>query len=97
MHKGVKVNEAAVKNYYDYKKLFPDVVNNVFLYDYHNRHMQAACSMNTNDYSRAIKDALDCRDAMDTTLLSVEDPMGNYAQYIYMTPELTMDNFSKME
>jgi tetratricopeptide (TPR) repeat protein len=91
--KGIKVNEAAVKNYYGYKKLFPGVVNNVFLYDYHNRHMQAACSMNTHDYSRAIKDALDCRYAMDTTFLSVEDPMGNFAQYIYMTPELTMITF----
>ena len=49
--KGVKVNEAAVKNYDDYKKLFPLVVNNAFLYDYHNRHMQAACSINTDDYS----------------------------------------------
>ena len=93
--KGVKVNEAAIKNYYGYKKLFPDVVINAFLYDYHNRHMQAACSMNTNDYSRAIKDALDCRNAIDTTLLSMEDPMGNYGQYIYMTPELTMVTFKK--
>src|SRR5450631_1831891 len=91
--KGVKVNEAAVKNYYVYKGLFPGVVNNVFLYDYHNRHMQAACSINTNDYSRAIKDALDCRNAIDTALLSAEDPMGNYSQYIYMTPELTMITF----
>ena len=93
--KGVKVNEAAVKNYYDYKRLYPDVVNNVFLYEYHNRHMQAACSMNTNDYSRAIKDARDCRTVIDSTLLSMEDPMGNYAQYIYMTPELTMITFQK--
>jgi tetratricopeptide (TPR) repeat protein len=91
--KGIKVNEAAVKNYYGYKKLFPGVENNVFLYEYHNRHMQAACSMNTNDYSNAIKVALDCRNAIDTTFLSVEDPMGNFIQYIYMTPELTMITF----
>lgn len=93
--KGVKVNEAAVKNYYTYKRLFPFVANSVFLYEYHNRHMQAACSMNTNDYSRAIKDALACRNSIDTTLLSVEDPMGNYMQYIYMTPELTLITFQK--
>jgi tetratricopeptide (TPR) repeat protein len=93
--KGVKVNEAAVKNYYVYKRLFPAAENNVFLYEYHNRHMQAACSMNTNNYSRAIKDALDCRNAIDKALLSLEDPMGNYAQYMYMTPELTMISFQK--
>jgi tetratricopeptide (TPR) repeat protein len=36
---------------------------------------------------------LDCRNAIDTTFLSVEDPMGNFIQYIYMTPELTMITF----
>jgi tetratricopeptide (TPR) repeat protein len=91
--KGRQVNEVAVKNYYTYKRLLPYVVNGAFLYEYHNRHMQAACSMNTNDYSRAIKDALDCRNSIDTTLLSVQDPMGNYIQYIYMTPDLTLITF----
>jgi len=93
--KGVLVNEAAVKHYYEYKRIFPGAETNVFLYEYHNRHMQAACSMNTNDYSRAIKDALDCRNAIDSALLSPEDPMGNYVQYIFMTPELTMVTFQK--
>ena len=94
-NKGVRVNEAAIKNYDTYKALYPSVVSNAFLYDYHNRHMQAACSMNTRDYSRAIKDALDCRNAIDTALLSLEDPTGNYAQYIFMTPDLTMITFQK--
>jgi tetratricopeptide (TPR) repeat protein len=93
--KGVKVNEAAVKNYYGYKKLFPGVEGNAFLYEYHNRHMQAACSINKNDYSRAIKDALDCRNAMNTSALSEAAPMGDFMQYLYMTPELTMITFQK--
>jgi tetratricopeptide (TPR) repeat protein len=93
--KGVKVNETSVKNYQQYRRLFPGVEANVFLYEYHNRHMQAACSMNTNDFPGAIKDALDCRNAIDTTLLSTQDPFGNYVQYIYMTPELTMITFQK--
>ena len=94
-HKGVKVNEEAVKNYYRYKKLFPDVVNSAFLYEYHNLHMQAASSINTPDYSRALKDALDCRNSIDTSLLSAEGPFGNYLQYIYMTPAFTMISFQK--
>jgi tetratricopeptide (TPR) repeat protein len=95
--KGINVNTAAVKTYYDYKKIFPGVVNNVFLYEYHNRHMQAACSMNTNNYSQAIKDAMDCRNVIDTSLLSTEGPMGNFAQYVYMTPELAMISFEKWD
>ncbi|MEO6290555.1 MAG: hypothetical protein ABIO76_11570 [Ginsengibacter sp.] len=93
--KGVQVNESAVKTYYDYKTLYPKVADNAFLYEYHNRHMQAACSMNTNDYPQAKKDAADCRSAIDTSFLSMEAPMGNYVQYLYMTPELTMITFEK--
>ena len=55
--------------------------------------MQAACSMNTNDYNKAIKDAMECRDAMDTSNLSAEAPTGDYMQYIYMTPGLTRIHF----
>lgn len=93
--KGVKVNEAAIKTYYNYKELYPDVVNNAFIYDYNNRHMQAACSMNTDDYSQAINDANECRSAIDTSALSMDAPFGNYLQYMYMTPELTMVTFEK--
>ena len=91
--KGVKVNEAAVKSYYRYKKLYPDVVNSAFLYEYHNLHMQAASSLNMNDYARAIRDAGDCRNSIDTTFLSAEAPLGNYIQYVYMMPEFTMITF----
>lgn len=93
--KGIRVNEAAVKEYYRYKKLYPDVVNSAFLYEYHNLHMRAASSINTSDYSRAIQDARDCRDVMDTSLLSAEGPMGDFAQYVYMTPEFTWITFEK--
>lgn len=95
--KGIKVNEAAVKEYYRYKKLFPDVVNGAFLYEYHNLHMQAASSMNTADYPKAIKNAIDCRNALDTSLLSTDDLMANYAQYIYMTPAFTWISFQKWD
>jgi tetratricopeptide (TPR) repeat protein len=92
---GMKVNEAAVKTYYEYKKLFPAVVSSVFLYEYHNLHMEAASSMNTRDYSKSIKDAMDCRNAIDTSTLSMEAPMGDFMQYLYMTPALTRITFQK--
>ena len=93
--KGIKVNEAAVKEYYRYKKLFPDVVSSAFLYEYHNLHMRAASSLNTADYSRAIRDARDCQKVMDTALFSAAAPMGDYAQYIYSIPEFTLISFEK--
>jgi tetratricopeptide (TPR) repeat protein len=93
--KGVIVNKDAVKMYYKYKELFPGVINNAFLYEYHNLHMQAACSINQNDYEKAINDAMDCRNAIDSSILSAEAPMGNFVQYLYMTPYLTMIRFEK--
>ncbi len=93
--KGIAVNEEAVKVYEKYLSLYPEVVNNAFIYDYHNRHMQAACSINSDNYAKAIADALECQNAIDTTQLLLEAPFGNYLQYIYMTPQLTMIAFEK--
>jgi tetratricopeptide (TPR) repeat protein len=95
--KGIRDNEDAIKTYLRYKKIFPAVESSAFLYDYHNRHMQAACSINTNDYNKAIKDAEECRDAIDTSNLSLEAPMGNLMQYLYLTPSLTRVTFEKWD
>lgn len=95
--KGVKVNISAVEKFKTYLKIFPDVANNAPLYEIHNRHMQAACSMNMNNYQLALKDALVCRNSFDTSFLSMDAPMGGFVQYVYMTPELTMITFEKWD
>jgi tetratricopeptide (TPR) repeat protein len=95
--KGRRVNEAAVKSYHHYKKIYPAVLNGAFLYEYHNLHMLAASSLNENDYSQAIRDAQACRDAVDTSQLSADAPFGNYIQYIYMTPAFTRIRFEKWQ
>ncbi len=93
--KGIDVNRSAAASYASYLSLYPEVALNASLYEIHNRHMQAACSMNGNDYASALKDAMDCRNSVDTSLLSTDAPGGNYLQYVYMTPELTMVTFEK--
>ena len=95
--KGVKANIGAVKTYNTYLQLYPEVANNAPLYEIHNRHMQAACSMNSNNYDAALKDAIDCRNSFDISFLSLDAPMGTYVQYVYMTPELTMVTFEKWD
>lgn len=93
--KGIVANIGAVKTYNTYLKLYPDVANNAPLYEIHNRHMQAACSINLNDYDKAMKDAMDCRNSFNTSFMSLEAPMGTYVQYVYMTPELALVTFKK--
>ena len=94
-NKGIRANMGAVKTYRNYLQLYPEVANNAPLYEIHNRHMQAACSMNANNYEAALKDAIDCRNSFDISFLSIEAPMGTYVQYVYMTPELSMITFEK--
>ncbi len=95
--KGEEVNKAAIESYYTYLNLYPDVVNNAPLYEIHNWHMKAACSMNRDNYAFALKDAVACRNSFDTSFLSMDAPMGDFIQYVYMTPELTMLTFEKWD
>jgi tetratricopeptide (TPR) repeat protein len=93
--KGEEVNKAAVESYYTYLKLYPDVVNNSPLYEIHNRHMKAACSINRDNYANALKDAMECKNSFDTSFLSMDAPLGDYVQYNYIMPELAMIAFEK--
>lgn len=95
--KGEEVNKNAIEKYHAYLKLYPDVANNSFLYEIHNRHMKAACSMNNDNYAIALKDAVDCKNSFDTSFLSMDGPMGDYIQYVYITPELAMINFERWD
>jgi hypothetical protein len=93
--KGAAVNAEAVKQYRQYLNLVPDVANNVFLYELHNRHMEANCSMHGTDYEKALQDALNCRSSIDSSYLLLDPPFGAYVQYLYMMPELTRIHFNK--
>jgi tetratricopeptide (TPR) repeat protein len=93
--KGRKVNGSSVEKYKTYLELFPEVANNAPLYEIHNRHMKAACSINGKDYASALQDAVECRNSFDTSFLSMDAPLGAFIQYVYMTPELSMVTFKK--
>lgn len=94
---GIKVNEAAVKQYYRYQSLFPEVSANAALYEIHNLHMQAANALFTEDYNYAINTSSLCRKSVDAAFLNAEAPVGGYAQYVWMTPVLTMVYYKKWD
>ncbi|HUR10329.1 MAG TPA: tetratricopeptide repeat protein [Flavitalea sp.] len=95
--KGALVNTTAIKQYEQYRGLMPNVANGFFLYEVHNRHMEANCSMQGNEYKKASEDALACRNSIDTGFLSMAPPFGAYLQYIYTMPELTRIHFQKWD
>jgi tetratricopeptide (TPR) repeat protein len=93
--KGTVVNKQAVQQYQRYLNIYPGVAANAPLYDFHNRHMQAVCSMNGGGYQAALAEAIECRNSVDTSFLSLAAPLGPYVQYVYMTPEFTKIYFEK--
>jgi len=93
--KAAQVNEDALSEYNKYLALYPEVIINGPLYDFHSRHMKAVGSMNGSNYSKAIKDAMDCRKGIDSSLLSQPAPIGSYVQFVYMTPLFTLITFEK--
>ncbi len=94
---GITVNEKSVAGYTKYLALYPDVQNNAFLYLFHNLHMQAACAMMSSNYSYSNKTAIECRTSFDTGFLSFPAPMGNFIQYVYMTPGFNDVRFGKWD
>jgi tetratricopeptide (TPR) repeat protein len=96
-NKGAEVNETATTQFAKYNALFPAVTENVFLYQWHNLHMQANCALLAGRYQYAYNTAMELRAAIDTSLLSMPPPMGSYIQYLYMTPVFLDIRFGKWE
>jgi tetratricopeptide (TPR) repeat protein len=95
--KGMEVNEMSVSGYNSYFSLYPEVQNNLPLYLFHNLHMLSACAMMRANYESAKKSADECRQSFDTSFMSLPAPLGNYVQYIYMTPVFNHVRFGKWD
>ena len=65
--KGIQVNAKALAGYDSYKRLYPEVQARADLYDIHNRHMQAACAINLNNYQNALKISKECKNSFSRT------------------------------
>jgi tetratricopeptide (TPR) repeat protein len=94
---GVAVNEAAVNSYRKLIPLYAPVTANDFLYIIHNLHMQ------TNNAMLAVRSGYSSQAAKETVksiprdYLSLPGPLGNYVQYIYMTPLLVDTRFGNWD
>jgi hypothetical protein len=93
--KGTAINAASVMKFNEYKKLFPAVTENPFLYQFHNQHMQINCSLMAGNYTTTLQTSNDLKNSFDTAMLSMPAPFGNFIQYWYNTPTLTFVHFSK--
>lgn len=95
--KGIEVNEAAVASYSQYIPLYAPVTGNDFLYIIHNLHMQTNHAMMAGraGYSNQSADAL--VNSIQKDYLEIPGALGNYIQYIYMTPVLVNIRFGQWQ
>jgi hypothetical protein len=94
-NKGIDVNVNAVNSYKRSIPLYAPVTGADFLYIIHNLHMKTNNAMLAGNYKIAEAAALETRNSIPADYLSVPAPMGNYVQYIYMTPVLVNIRFGK--
>lgn len=83
---GVLVNEKAVASYKALQNKYAPVSGNDFLYVIHNLHMKTNHAMMTGSSSSAMRSAKQTAESIPKEYLSMQGAMGNYLQYIYMTP-----------
>jgi len=93
--KGVDVNVNAVNSYKRTLNLFAPVAGADFLYVIHNLHMKTSNAMLTGNYKMAIAAATETRKSIPADYLAAPAPLGNYAQYIYMSPVFVYVRFGK--
>ncbi len=86
--KGVLVNEAAVNSYKKSIPLYAPVTSNDFLYVIHNLHMQTNNTMLAGRSGYSTLSARETVKSIKNDYLSIPGALGNYVQYIYMTPVL---------
>ncbi|TMI86988.1 MAG: hypothetical protein E6H08_19945 [Bacteroidetes bacterium] len=96
-NKGIAVNVNAVNSYKRSIPLYAPVTGADFLYIIHNLHMKTNNAMLAGNYKVSEAAAIETRNSIPSDYLSIPAPMGNYVQYIYMTPVLVNIRFGKWD
>lgn len=93
--KGITVNINAVNSYKKTIPLFAPVTGADFLYIIHNLHMKTNNAMMAGNFKVSESSAFETRNSIPVDYLSIPGALGNYVQYIYMTPVLAYVRFGK--
>lgn len=93
--KGVKVNEEAISSYKRTIPLYGAVTGADFLYIIHNAHMQTIQSMLAGRKAYSVRSAIETVNSIPKDYLGIPGALGNYVQYIYMTPVMVDIRFGR--
>lgn len=94
---GVRVNEDAVNSYKKMLTTFSPVGGNDFLYIIHNLHMQTNNAMMRGWSSYSVRSAKQTEQSIPREYLSIPGALGNYVQYVFMTPVIANVRFGNWD
>jgi len=95
--KGISVNTNAVNSYKKSIPLYPAVTANDFIYIIHNLHMKTNNAMMAGNFKISEAAAFETRESVPADYLTLPAPIGNLAQYIYMTPVFVYLRYGKWD
>jgi tetratricopeptide (TPR) repeat protein len=95
--KGISVNEDAIKSYKKIIPLYAPVTGADFLYSIHNLHMKTNNAMLAGKMDYSVKSAAETIKEIPKDYLAIPGALGNYIQYIYMTPVLVNIRFGRWD
>ncbi|NOT52078.1 MAG: hypothetical protein HOP10_12470 [Chitinophagaceae bacterium] len=95
--KGISVNETAIKEFERSVSLYEPVTGNTFLYLIHNLHMQANNAMMAGRSGASLTAAEETAKNIPADVMAIPTGLGNYAQYVYMTPTLVNIRFGNWD
>jgi tetratricopeptide (TPR) repeat protein len=93
--KGIKVNEEAIASYKSTIPIFSAVTGADFLYIIHNAHMQTIQSMMAGQKAYSVQSGIETVNSIPKDYLGIPGALGNYVQYIYMTPVMVDIRFGR--
>ena len=96
-NQGVIVNEKAVNSYEKTIPLYAPVTGADFLYIIHNLHMQTNNAMLAGRKPYSVQSAVETANSIAKDYLAIPGALGNYIQYIYMTPVLVDIRFGRWD
>ena len=95
--RGIRDNNAAIVGYNLYLKQYAPVVNGAVLYQIHNIHLKINCAQMGGNFKTAINSSDSLKAIIPSAYLSLKGADGNFFQYVYMQPILTLVRFGKWD
>jgi tetratricopeptide (TPR) repeat protein len=94
---GIKVNAQSLNGYDQYLQLYPSVVNNVWLYQFHNIHLLTVCAMMKGDQKESSTRSKELKNNITPDYYAAAPPFREYMHYMAAAPIFSAIRFGQWD